>query len=257
MIVLVAIVINSANSYDKLEQLNDSATEVFFAIENQEARQDAAAVETERATAGETAQAPGELQAENDAAWGYAVRPEDDGGAETDNAASDSADADQTEDSGEAAGETDEDGADVDTADIDEGDAGGAASDSVDTGSTDTDGGNADSADGVASGSADIGSTDIDSEDADTAASDSADTDSKDTDGGNADSAASDGTDAQDGVEALSRNITRYYEIEKGDTLYAICREIYGDTAYVQKICELNRISDPDHIHYGQKIILP
>ena len=36
-IVLVAIVINSANSYDKMEMLNQSAAEVFFVMENQEA----------------------------------------------------------------------------------------------------------------------------------------------------------------------------------------------------------------------------
>ena len=58
-------------------------------------------------------------------------------------------------------------------------------------------------------------------------------------------------------VEALSRNVTRYYEVERGDTLYTISQKIYGDTAYVQKICELNQITDPDNIRYGQKIILP
>lgn len=36
-IVLVAIVINSANSFDKMEMLNQSAAEVFFVMENQEA----------------------------------------------------------------------------------------------------------------------------------------------------------------------------------------------------------------------------
>ncbi|MCM1156785.1 MAG: LysM peptidoglycan-binding domain-containing protein [Roseburia sp.] len=36
-VVLIAIVINSTNSFDKLEELNKAAVEVFFAIENQEA----------------------------------------------------------------------------------------------------------------------------------------------------------------------------------------------------------------------------
>ncbi len=58
-------------------------------------------------------------------------------------------------------------------------------------------------------------------------------------------------------TEALSRNVTRYYEVEKGDTLYTICQKIYGDTSQVNKICELNDISDPDRIRSGQKIILP
>jgi nucleoid-associated protein YgaU len=66
------------------------------------------------------------------------------------------------------------------------------------------------------------------------------------------------GTDeAQQSTEALSRSVTRYYEIERGDTLYTICREIYGDTSKVQQICDLNQIADPDDIRYGQKIILP
>ena len=60
-----------------------------------------------------------------------------------------------------------------------------------------------------------------------------------------------------DTEQALSRNVTRYYEIEKGDTLYTISREIYGDLSKVQQICELNHIEDPDNISYGQKIILP
>ena len=43
-VVLIAIVINSTNSYTKLEDLNQAAVEVFFAMENQEA----AGVSTER-----------------------------------------------------------------------------------------------------------------------------------------------------------------------------------------------------------------
>ena len=58
-------------------------------------------------------------------------------------------------------------------------------------------------------------------------------------------------------MEALSRNVTRYYKVERGDTLYTISKKIYGDISYVHKICELNNISDPDNIRYGQKIILP
>lgn len=61
----------------------------------------------------------------------------------------------------------------------------------------------------------------------------------------------------EEDTEALSRSVTRYYEIERGDTLYTISEEIYGDISKVQDICELNNISDPDNIHYGQKIILP
>ncbi len=41
-VVLIAIVINSTNSYTKLEDLNQAAVEVFFAIENQEAAETSA-----------------------------------------------------------------------------------------------------------------------------------------------------------------------------------------------------------------------
>ena len=61
----------------------------------------------------------------------------------------------------------------------------------------------------------------------------------------------------EENEEALSRSITRYYEVEKGDTLYTISQKIYGDISRVEKICEVNQISDPDSIRSGQKIILP
>ena len=69
--------------------------------------------------------------------------------------------------------------------------------------------------------------------------------------------AASEQKEEGEQTEALSRNVTRYYEVEKGDTLHTICQKIYGDISQIEKICELNDISDPDRISPGQKIILP
>lgn len=57
--------------------------------------------------------------------------------------------------------------------------------------------------------------------------------------------------------QAFSRNITEYYRVEKGDTLYTISIKIYGDSSKVAEICELNQITNPDHIEYGQRILLP
>ena len=65
------------------------------------------------------------------------------------------------------------------------------------------------------------------------------------------------GESGEENIEALSRNVTRYYEVERGDTLYTISQKIYGDESHVKKICELNQITNPDNIRYGQKIILP
>lgn len=47
------------------------------------------------------------------------------------------------------------------------------------------------------------------------------------------------------------------YIIKKGDTLLGISLKKYGSVRYVDEICELNNISDPDNIQKGQKILLP
>ena len=47
------------------------------------------------------------------------------------------------------------------------------------------------------------------------------------------------------------------YTIKKGDTLLEISLKKYGSVRYVDTICELNNISDPDNIQMGQKILLP
>lgn len=47
------------------------------------------------------------------------------------------------------------------------------------------------------------------------------------------------------------------YVIKKGDTLLEISLEKYGSVRYVETICQLNNISNPDNIQMGQKILLP
>lgn len=47
------------------------------------------------------------------------------------------------------------------------------------------------------------------------------------------------------------------YVIQAGDTLIGISTRQYGNDSYVQAICELNGIVDPDNIQIGQKILLP
>ena len=47
------------------------------------------------------------------------------------------------------------------------------------------------------------------------------------------------------------------YVIQPGDTLIGISTRQYGNDSYVQAICELNGISNPDNIQIGQKILLP
>ena len=52
---------------------------------------------------------------------------------------------------------------------------------------------------------------------------------------------------------------TTFYEIKKGDTLWAIAQENYGDGNKYHKIFEANRevIKNPDLIFPGQKIRIP
>ncbi len=201
LIVLVAIVINSANSYDKMNDLNQSATEVFFAMENQEADKGAYTVD--------------ETESQSDEAKIL-------GGVEP-------ADEERTERTAE------EERGDVDV----EEEAGSGSSEEPEGNLRD-----AEETDAAKRSEADAGEEMRREEDAaeeKTLQDDAAD----ETNGG------------QDELEALSRNVARYYEVEKGDTLYTISRKIYGDTTYVQEICELNQITDPDKIRYGQKIVLP
>lgn len=186
-VILIAIVINSTNSYDKMERLNQSAQEVFFALENQEAEETAAAdggqgeITVERDILGENT----EKNIQEDILQSV----EDENKAET------------------MENEVQQDEAESEL----EGNL-KPAEDEAEDGMVENE----------------VRQDDVGSED-----------------------------DTPEDTEALSRSITRYYEVERGDTLYTISERIYGDTSKVQEICELNQISDPDNIRYGQKIILP
>lgn len=208
LVVLVAIVITTTDSYDEMGELNRSAREVFFAIENQEAEDQA-----------------------------------QDGGPNTaDSAGKSEIAVERVRETSEGAEQKEEEPAQ--TADSD--------------------------------GPTDDQAQNIDSEPVEDAADDDEKNDS-DKEADTADVAGeeegvlksvqepSDQTDMQEPAkeneeeneEALSRSITRYYEVEQGDTLYTISQKIYGDISRVDQICEVNEISDPDKIRSGQRIILP
>lgn len=48
-----------------------------------------------------------------------------------------------------------------------------------------------------------------------------------------------------------------YYIVQKGDSLAAICREIYQTTAMMDEVCKANNIEDPNDIYAGQYLTLP
>ena len=186
LMVLVAIVISSANSYDKMGQLNRSAREVFFAIENQEAEEGNGDYDQED-------QRETEIVVQRDT---MAVKKE-----ETSNEEDALPEAEEESDE-ESALESSEDKP-------------------IEN---------------------EVGEKEEEKEE-------------KEESEEEAQTVAE--SNEEDNTEALSRSVTRYYEVEQGDTLYTISQKIYGDTSRVEKICELNEISDPDRIRSGQKIILP
>ncbi|MDO5338160.1 MAG: LysM peptidoglycan-binding domain-containing protein [Eubacteriales bacterium] len=57
--------------------------------------------------------------------------------------------------------------------------------------------------------------------------------------------------------ETASDKTLKTYEIQDGDTLNNICMELYGDMDMVERICEINNISEPETIYPGQIIVLP
>lgn len=230
-VVLIAIVINSTNSFEKLEELNQAAVEVFFAIENQEASMgdEAGATAKENDSIEIGADNAEKESIEVDAqSEGTVLRLEDlDAKFEEEN---------QTAKSEESGVDSSVEGTEENTVlkedtasktDAVSGENAGAGADAV---SGENAGVGADAGSGENAGV----ETDAESE-----------------------TEVASIEEASPSKQAFARNFAEYYQIEKGDTLYTISIKIYGDTSKVKEICELNQIADPDNIKYGQKILLP
>lgn len=206
LMLLTAIVITSTDSYDKMKQLNQSAKEVFFAIENQEAEDNSGNFEN--------AEKQDEIVVErNESADREREREIGDAGAMTDIG---SVSLEETMDTEENAQEEDF----IKTENNPE--------------------------EGILKSVQDELSEEAKDQKQDMRSEEEEDQDSPGTE-----------KESAEGEEALSRSVTRYYEVEEGDTLYTISRKIYGDFSRVEKICEVNQITDPDKIRSGQRIILP
>ncbi len=52
---------------------------------------------------------------------------------------------------------------------------------------------------------------------------------------------------------------TQWYEVKKGDTLWKIAKEVYGDGSLYPEIFKANQdtLTDPDKIQVGQKLRIP
>lgn len=227
LVVLVAIVITSTDSYDKMEELNRSAREVFFAIENQEAGETASDVGAEGAAENQ----------ERIPSKDKGIVVERETKTPEDTVADEQAEDKIRDENFEAAEDRGQDEVSEGEEENEEG-----VLKSVEKKADETDAQN--------SGKETESDQEAETEDApkeETASSDSEEEDRKETSEQN----------EEENEEALSRSITRYYEVEEGDTLYTISQKIYGDISRVEKICEINELSDPDKIRSGQRIILP
>lgn len=253
LVALIAIVINSTNSYDKMEQLNQSASEVFFAIENQEAEDVKDAGRQDEIVVGRDILQENEKKKEN--------LPEEGepGQAQTDAGQEDILKLVALEnDGGVEESENFEDGAMASASDSDIGNEKsdvetGGENDGAeeDAGSSTEEGANKPQGEDMKEKEKAEGETQQEGE-LHESGQDLVNHEGKDGAGNQGETEGK-----QEDVEALSRNVTRYYEVERGDTLYTISQKIYGDESHVKKICELNQITNPDNIRYGQKIILP
>ncbi|MBJ9978240.1 peptidoglycan-binding protein LysM [Pseudomonas sp. S75] len=65
--------------------------------------------------------------------------------------------------------------------------------------------------------------------------------------------------DDQITVSGAAGTASRFVEVEKGDTLSAISKRVYGDANQYHKIFEANKpmLSDPNKIYPGQKLRIP
>lgn len=211
-ILLTAIVINSTNSYDKLKELGQAVTEVFFAMENQDAVRENAGREQEDVSEQENEKETQDMDqpevVHRDGTILYL-----------------------TEFGEELALENGQDEENTD-----------AGEDVSDQNDADTDVNSEDNADKIVDSQNSVDENDVTSADGTNSIEDNIQT---------AD------VIEEASAQAYGRAFAEYYQIEKGDTLYKISQKLYGDISKVEDICELNQISDPDNIKYGQKILLP
>lgn len=216
-LVLAAIIINSTNSYSKLRELGQSAVEVFFTMENQEASK-----RDDGKSSGES-EVLGEL-----------------GVSETPGAS-------------ETAGESEVSGASG-TPDVADGTQGTVLRlEDLDAEFEKENQEAKEDADNMSEQEAASGK-DKEEKDADSESTQGKENAAGES---TQDNNSADPKEEPPSQEAFARNFAEYYQIEKGDTLCKISIKLYGDVSKVNEICEINKIDDPDNIKYGQKILLP
>ena len=238
-LVLAAIIINSTNSYSKLRELGQSAVEVFFTMENQEASQ---------RTDGEVSDSSAILEASDSSKTSNATDVSEESG-ETILRLEDLDAEFEKENQYAKQDETEDDASDAENQD------GENELSEVDQISNSKNEVNEDEEinNNMNAGNNNENNTGEDNQNNNNKNEINEDTNNSEESNGEDDT----NDETPQSQEAFARNLTEYYQIEKGDTLNNISIKKYGDASKVKEICEINKIEDPDNIKYGQKIILP
>jgi len=66
-------------------------------------------------------------------------------------------------------------------------------------------------------------------------------------------------TDEKQGEGGAAFDATQWHEVKKGETLWKIAEQYYGDGNLYSKIFDANRdvLKDPNRINVGQKLRIP
>jgi nucleoid-associated protein YgaU len=64
---------------------------------------------------------------------------------------------------------------------------------------------------------------------------------------------------SEDSTKSADSSYTQWYEVKKGDTLWKIAKQFYGDGSLYPDIFKANQdtLTDPDKIKVGQKLRIP
>ncbi len=261
-LILAAIIIGSTNSYAKLWDLGQSAIEVFFTMENQEAAKNSGYENKEEADG--TVLRLEDIDAEFEKENRDAKESEPGTQEKEDTGESDAGKEQKADNSGNHTGGTAEENLGSENTDTENTDNGkaeeiNAANSNEDEGNTANGKSDENNADNSKSEDGNAENGQSDESNAGNGQSDDSNAGNSNAENGSSDdvNAAESSEEQPQAQEAFARNYTEYYEIEKGDTLCNICIKLYGDASKVKEICEINKIEDPDNIKYGQKIILP
>jgi nucleoid-associated protein YgaU len=60
-----------------------------------------------------------------------------------------------------------------------------------------------------------------------------------------------------DGTAEVNIKNIRFHDVRSGESLYAICKQYYGDTALVVPLAKFNKMDDPAALREGRRLMIP